>query len=446
MTNGEHPMDTMQSLWPKSDDDSGARGIDPRTESTFSALRRGITTILTGVQTGLSTNGTGYVWRIDESVANGHTDAHYSSGRQYIARVCMVTQKDISWLATRPGTYDETAEDFAMITMMPGFLYGPEHNDISIGKIVDVSYYAHADNRSEVGQLGIPQGTVDKVWDHTPVLFPRLEPSMPKEMKFRRASSLSDQQQEAANLTNIYHKDLVNLELILPDMKMFDWDYPVDPAGMKISSQWSEARQSPTGGGIRPHHGVDIVGANRGDIFGSPVRSVWNGTVTYVHPHVGRPKDPAGHWIEICHGVVPAGRYKGKGVYTRYFHLKNSVSTNYKEDRAAWKSKSHPADYLVAVGDRVIPGQQIGFVGNTGDITGIHLHFELWTGDFGGPGALINRDENEQVIEGNKKFKVTRMPGKESHEAFRVYTVDSSKYKDSEPTEPLQNNPPLVAP
>ena len=37
------------------------------------------------------------------------------------------------------------------------------------------------------------------------------------------------------------------------------------------------------------------------------------------------------------------------------------------------------APALVATGDPVMTGQPIGFVGDTGDADGCHLHFEIWT-------------------------------------------------------------------
>jgi murein DD-endopeptidase MepM/ murein hydrolase activator NlpD len=40
----------------------------------------------------------------------------------------------------------------------------------------------------------------------------------------------------------------------------------------------------------------------------------------------------------------------------------------------------HQSKIEVAVGDRVVAGQEIGQVGNTGRVTGPHLHWEIWVG------------------------------------------------------------------
>ena len=49
---------------------------------------------------------------------------------------------------------------------------------------------------------------------------------------------------------------------------------------------------------------------------------------------------------------------------------------------------------LVKKGDRVRAGQQIGVVGNEGQSTGPHCHFEIW----GSPGRIGGRHENLSLI------------------------------------------------
>jgi murein DD-endopeptidase MepM/ murein hydrolase activator NlpD len=40
----------------------------------------------------------------------------------------------------------------------------------------------------------------------------------------------------------------------------------------------------------------------------------------------------------------------------------------------------HQSQLLVQAGDRVETGRLIGMVGNTGRVTGPHLHWEVWVG------------------------------------------------------------------
>jgi len=98
----------------------------------------------------------------------------------------------------------------------------------------------------------------------------------------------------------------------------------------------------------RMHNGIDLVAT-----FGTPVRSVLDGTVTHVVNHFSSNGGFLGHpggW-----GNVVFVEHDG-GILTIYSHLMQNVT--------------------VQVGEQVIAGQVIGFQGNSGSSTGSHLHFE----------------------------------------------------------------------
>ena len=91
----------------------------------------------------------------------------------------------------------------------------------------------------------------------------------------------------------------------------------------------------------RLHSGVDIAGVGHG----SPIYCSNNGVVYKAGYHYSM-----GNYIYVNHN---------NGYYTSYEHL----------------SKIN-----VKVGQTVARGQVIGAMGNTGQSTGTHLHFEIWTG------------------------------------------------------------------
>ncbi|MDV6013036.1 M23 family metallopeptidase [Haloechinothrix sp. LS1_15] len=91
------------------------------------------------------------------------------------------------------------------------------------------------------------------------------------------------------------------------------------------------------------HNGIDIAGP-----IGSPIYAVADGT------------------------VIEAGPASGFGLWVRIQHDDGYVSVY-----------GHMNSYSVAPGQRVQAGQQIAEVGNRGQSTGPHLHFEVWQGDGG---------------------------------------------------------------
>lgn len=88
------------------------------------------------------------------------------------------------------------------------------------------------------------------------------------------------------------------------------------------------------------HRGVDVAAP-----VGTRVYAIADGQVT-----MARRNGSAGNEIRIKHA---------NGIESRYFHMHNRT---------------------VKVGDKVRAGQLIGTVGDTGRVTGPHLHFELRIG------------------------------------------------------------------
>ena len=100
------------------------------------------------------------------------------------------------------------------------------------------------------------------------------------------------------------------------------------------------------------HRGVDVV-RNVGYNTTATIVAIADGKVTAVKNTVtGVTKaHPEGNYVDIDHGG---------GMVSRYFHLKHG---------------SIPAS--VRVGAAVKKGTVLGFMGNTGDSQGAHLHFQL---------------------------------------------------------------------
>lgn len=86
------------------------------------------------------------------------------------------------------------------------------------------------------------------------------------------------------------------------------------------------------------HYGVDIANS-----IGTPILSAMDGVVIEAGPASG-----FGLWVRVQHG---------DGTVTIYGHVN---------------------EILVGEGQRVAAGQQIATMGNRGQSTGPHLHFEVW--------------------------------------------------------------------
>lgn len=108
----------------------------------------------------------------------------------------------------------------------------------------------------------------------------------------------------------------------------------VDPRRLTSDYGW---RSDPFSGAARFHHGVDLKAA-----YGQEVPAAGDGQVVEAADRG-------------AYGLTVVIEHQG-GLRTRYAHLANAA---------------------VSVGDRVLQGQEIGRVGQSGRATGPHLHFEV---------------------------------------------------------------------
>jgi len=90
------------------------------------------------------------------------------------------------------------------------------------------------------------------------------------------------------------------------------------------------------------HNGIDLIGKNRSTDYVIAIDDGIVLTSTY--------SDSAGYYVEIVHN---------NKFITRYLHMKKGSLT-------------------VKKGDKVIKGQILGYMGNSGDSNGAHLHFAVY--------------------------------------------------------------------
>ncbi|MFW0797662.1 peptidoglycan DD-metalloendopeptidase family protein [Gordonia sp. CPCC 205515] len=117
-----------------------------------------------------------------------------------------------------------------------------------------------------------------------------------------------------------------------------DYAYPADKSATSVSSPYGMR-------GGEFHRGIDIAGPE-----GTPIYAFAEGTVADAGPASG-----FGYWIVVDH------TFGGKRYSTVYGHM--------------WAN-----GVLVRTGDRVTAGQRIALIGNNGQSSGAHLHFEVWNG------------------------------------------------------------------
>lgn len=107
----------------------------------------------------------------------------------------------------------------------------------------------------------------------------------------------------------------------------------------RISSRFNLHRLNPVTHTVRPHKGVDMAAP-----IGTPIHAAAKGTVKYAG------------WIHGYGRIVELTNFDGYS--TRYAHM-------------------HKIRTSLHVGEHVSKGEIIGYVGETGEATGPHLHFEI---------------------------------------------------------------------
>lgn len=120
------------------------------------------------------------------------------------------------------------------------------------------------------------------------------------------------------------------------------WAYPTTQDAI-VTSTYKDASRGDN------HRGIDL--AQPGSALGKPIFAAYDGKVVASGPASG-----FGNWIVIEHTI------EGTSMSTVYGHMKAE-------------------DLMVRVGDSVKAGQQIARIGNEGQSSGPHLHFELWNGN-----------------------------------------------------------------
>ena len=132
-----------------------------------------------------------------------------------------------------------------------------------------------------------------------------------------------------------------------------------------------------------------------------PVGGRWNyGTATN---RFGGGRNHQGQDIFASCGTPVVAAVPGKVVVARTGGNEGNYAVTEAEDgtQQAYLHMQRPA--AVQRGDRVTPGQAIGRVGETGNASGCHLHFELWTapGRFTGGSAYDPRPDLDRWAAGS---------------------------------------------
>lgn len=149
----------------------------------------------------------------------------------------------------------------------------------------------------------------------------------------------------------------------------------VSPTEGRVTSEWGYRERHPVSGARGFHRGLDIAPPRAGQT-GHPVYAAYGGTVRAVR------RDS---W---------AGDRRSNPI-TGTWNTGNFVLIDGAGGGSEWYG--HLATVDVRPGQKVKAGDRIGTQGRTGNVTGIHLHFERWAGRNQGGGAAGGNTVNPRV-------------------------------------------------
>ena len=183
-------------------------------------------------------------------------------------------------------------------------------------------------NHSSQGRGGI---------EHSPINM-NVSMSIDNLSKDKDAELLSKQyvniKEKIPTLIDHYESTLKDIEKLKEELKVVPTIWPTNST--RITSSFGN-RRDPFTQHLSFHAGIDIGGTVH-----SPIYATADGKVTFV------------------------GKNGGYGKFIQLYHS-SKYTTQY----------GHLSDYNVEIGDYVKKGEIIGYMGNTGRSTGVHLHYEI---------------------------------------------------------------------
>ena len=148
--------------------------------------------------------------------------------------------------------------------------------------------------------------------------------------------------------------------------------YPIKTDKLRVTSKYGKREYTYRGKRVKDfHNGIDLVGGNE-------IIATADGEVVSTR-NEGK-QYGNGCYVRIKHS---------NDLYTLYYHLKSG-------------------SILVKKGEKVVKGQVIGIIGDTGRATGVHLHYQI---DKGSSASAI--DPTEYVLNGKEVVEVKKEEPKE---------------------------------